>query len=723
MQLTVLYGPLQRPGSYDVTVSDSGGCTTKTEGALNIISDVTVSMCAIDASFGYTAANTDVIITATADGKVGSATCSGKSGTFASSPRAWLVVDGTLKPIGNVAFVSAAALTGTVPAGVPIGTYDLLVQNPDGAVGRLAGAFHVVGKPGAPTKITDASAHVYAVGGANTAGAQSDYESALVKAGGALGAWAKPTGSGASIMLTGVSGVPGRFEDEVRNCPEGGGYTALGNGKYCAPRSVGALVARRRHRARHASAAFCSKINWHCSCSTFSPRLAKMSAALSSLSNNSIHPPIEPVPASAQPPAVAHGPMPGSVPPPAVAKKKERRRPAALKWLLWIGGAALLSLGIIPALFFYRRAHRTAGPHYETVQVDRGRIVARVTASGTLSALVTVQVGSQVSGRVEELKVDFNAKVRKGQVIARIEPRLFQAALEQARANHAAARGNLAKAQAQAADARRQYLRSKALAAKDFISQADLDTAETSWRAAVANVASSQGALEQTRAAEHQARINLDYTTILSPTDGIVISRNVDVGQTVAATLAAPTLFVIAEDLRKMQVDTSVAESDVGKLRDGMPATFTVDAYGSETFSGVVRQVRNAPQTIQNVVTYDAVLDVANPDLRLRPGMTANVNFVYGEKTSALRVPNAALRFRAPTDWLDAAHVPRRMESSAHRLVWVLRSGKPAPVTIRIGISDGTFTEQVEGPLNEHELLITDAGGTSAVPPAMRRVL
>ena len=433
-------------------------------------------------------------------------------------------------------------------------------------------------------------------------------------------------------------------------------------------------------------------------------------------------PPVQPVQPASPPPEPALQPDAARPPQPALPDPTRRRRTVGKRWLL-LGLAALLVLGAGAGLYAYRHAHRKGAVRFETVQIDRGRIVARVTASGTLSALVTVQVGSQVSGRIQELLVDYNSPVRKGQVIARIDPKLFRSAVEQARANQDAAHGNLVKARAQAADLKRQYLRSKALRDQKFIAQADFDTAQANWRAAEAQVVASRGALEQARAALRQSQVNLDYTTIVSPTDGVVISRNVDVGQTVAATLQAPTLFVIAEDLRKMQVDTSVAESDVGKLRDGMAATFTVDAYGSEIFRGTVRQVRNAPQTVQNVVTYDAVIDVKNPELRLRPGMTANVTFIYAEKSDVLRIPNAALRFRAPSDWLDANHLPRRVEASDRRTVWVLRQAVHTPVAIRTGITDGSYTELREGELQEHDQLITDAGGKSAVPAAMRRVL
>jgi len=395
------------------------------------------------------------------------------------------------------------------------------------------------------------------------------------------------------------------------------------------------------------------------------------------------------------------------------------------------------------ALWRVRVARSDAAFRYETAPVDRGRLVAQVTATGTLSALVTVQVGSQVSGTIASLQVDFNSPVKKGQVIARIDPALFQAAVEQARANVAAAEGNLARSQAQAVDAERQARREKELGDRKLVAQADVETAEANADAADAFVKANDGALAQARAALSQAEVNLAYTRIVSPTDGVVISRNVDVGQTVAASLQAPTLFVIAQDLAKMQVDTNVAESDVGRLESGMAATFTVDAYPGRLFRGTVRQVRNAPQTVQNVVTYDAVVDVNNLDLALKPGMTANVTFVYAQKDDVLRVPNAALRFRAPAGMPrpqaakgapagpgareagegGAAHPRPERPADGGRVVWVLRNGYPEPVGIRTGISDGTSTELVEGKLAPGDLLVTDAigpvsraGGSSGGP-------
>jgi len=391
-----------------------------------------------------------------------------------------------------------------------------------------------------------------------------------------------------------------------------------------------------------------------------------------------------------------------------------------------------------------------------TVAADRGRITAKITASGTLSALVTVQVGSQVSGRILDLLVDFNATVKKDQVLGHLDPLFFQAALDQAKANMMVAQGNLAKAKVQAVDAERQLERQRSLLSQKIVTQSDLDTAETNTQIAAAQVMVAEGSLAQTKAALMQAEVNLGYTTIRSPVDGIVLSRNVDVGQTVAASMQAPVLFTIAEDLRKIQVDTSVAEGDVGKLSAGMEATFTVDAFAGERFRGAVRQIRYNATTVQNVVTYDAVIDVANPEGKLMPGMTANVTFTYADKEDALRVPNAALRFRAPSTWTttqptgntnkpgpaEPAQTTRSAEAGTspggrnrgpkdRRTVWVQREGKPTAVSIRVGVSDGSLTEVLEGELAAGDLLITDAGAANPPagtgvgptgPPGMRRM-
>jgi HlyD family secretion protein len=428
-----------------------------------------------------------------------------------------------------------------------------------------------------------------------------------------------------------------------------------------------------------------------------------------------------------------------------------------MKWLksktLW-ASVVLVAVAAGASHFVLKRRADRPPVQWDTATVDRGRIVARVTATGILSALVTVQVGSQVSGRVQQLFVDFNSPVKKGQIIAKIDPQLFQASLEQARANYASAEGNLLKAKVQANQAEIDFKRQQSLVERKLVAPADFDTAKSNWQAAKAQVAVNLGNLQQAKAALNQAKVNLAYTSIVSPTDGVVISRSVDVGQTVAASLAAPTIFVIAEDLRKMQVDTSVAEADVGKLAAGMDATFVVDAFPGERFKGKVRQIRNAAQTLQNVVTYDAVIDVDNAELKLRPGMTANVNFVFANREDVLRIPNAALRFRPSPDVLAALKLdakPARIGGGAsggkaamgggakapggvgarqhagsgggadgtdnttdRKVVWVLSGGIPHSTRIKIGTTDGSKTEVVEGPLAEGDHVITDATLTEA---------
>jgi len=406
---------------------------------------------------------------------------------------------------------------------------------------------------------------------------------------------------------------------------------------------------------------------------------------------------------------------------------------------LLISVAVVLVAAAAIGIWRWRAGASKSTIQFDTAKVERGKIVAKVTATGTLSAIVTVQVGTQVSGRIAALHADFNSAVKKGQLIAKIDPLLFQAAVDQGRANLVAAEGNLVKSQVQAVDARRQYVRQKELAVRKLNAQADLDTAQANADAADAQVKASAGAVAQARAGLRQAEVNLAYTDIISPTNGTVISRNVDVGQTVAASLAAPTLFVIAEDLAKMQVDTSVAESDVGRLRPGMPATFTVDAYPSEVFRGIVRQIRKAPQTVQNVVTYDAVIDVDNPEQKLLPGMTANATFIYAEKDDVTRVPNAALRFRPIPGMLSAPRTPGQgrpdggapaaprpgAEPADRKTVWLLSGEQPHPERIRTGISDGTWTEMTEGDLKQGDLVVTDAigGPASGMAAGLRRGL
>ncbi|MFT3769580.1 MAG: efflux RND transporter periplasmic adaptor subunit [Minicystis sp.] len=386
------------------------------------------------------------------------------------------------------------------------------------------------------------------------------------------------------------------------------------------------------------------------------------------------------------------------------------------KWIAPILAAGAIAAGARTV------GSRAATPvRYETAAIDHGRIDAKVTATGTVSALVTVLVGSQVSGRIESLAVDYGSTVKTGQVIATIDPALFRAAAEQARANHAAALANIEKARAQEIEAGRQYARAQALHGEGLASRADLDVAEANARVARAQVRAAEAQAAQAKAALDQASLNLRYSTIVSPIDGVVISRNVDVGQTVAATLQAPTLFTIAQDLGQMQVDTSVAEADVGKIRAGMDVTFTVDAYPGRPFGGRVRQVRDAAQTVQNVVTYDAVIDVSNGEHLLKPGMTASVTFVYAQKADVLRVPNGALRFRPDAATTAAmtgsaaapakgAPARRPLELAAdERALWVLREGRPVAEKVRVGLTDGTITEVVAGGVRAGDVAITEA--------------
>ncbi|HXX65919.1 MAG TPA: efflux RND transporter periplasmic adaptor subunit [Polyangiaceae bacterium] len=321
-------------------------------------------------------------------------------------------------------------------------------------------------------------------------------------------------------------------------------------------------------------------------------------------------------------------------------------RRAAWSWSIVVVSAVVL----FGAAWHYYRKHRPPPVTYQTAEVTRRRVIGKVTATGTLLATVTVQVGSQVSGNIQKLLADYNSTVKKGQLIAKINPLLFEAAVEQGKANYASAKAALVSAKAQAELAGKQLAREQALEKDNLAAKQDVDTAQSNADVTTAQVQVATAALAQSEAQLHQAETNLSFTNIVSPIDGTVISRSVDVGQTVAASLQAPTLFTIAEDLRKMQVNTNVSEGDVGRVEEGMAATFTVDAFPGQRFRGRVSQIRNAATTVQNVVTYDAVIDVDNSDLRLRPGMTANVTIVYADHRDVLAVPNAALRFRPPPE-------------------------------------------------------------------------
>ena len=333
---------------------------------------------------------------------------------------------------------------------------------------------------------------------------------------------------------------------------------------------------------------------------------------------------------------------------------------------------------------------KKGGERYKTQVVERGNIAQNITANGTLNPVVLVNVGTQVSGTVFRIHADFNAQVKAGQVLAELDPALFQAQLRQSEANLMSAGAALKLAD-------NKMSRNRALKEQGFISGDALEQTEQQLNAARAQLAVSTAQLARDRT-------NLNYSVIKSPISGVVVARNVDVGQTVAASFQTPTLFQIAKDLRQMQIDTSVAEADIGQLRIGQQAKFTVDAFREREFTGTVKQVRLNPTIQQNVVTYNVVVAVANDDELLLPGMTANVRFTVNLKNAVLRAPNAALRYK-PTDAhadADATATKRRGKPVLHKL----EDGKPVPINIKTGITDGSYTEIVEGEIKEGDKLV-----------------
>jgi HlyD family secretion protein len=314
--------------------------------------------------------------------------------------------------------------------------------------------------------------------------------------------------------------------------------------------------------------------------------------------------------------------------------------------------------------YYYKLRNARPEPVVVTQPLSRGDVVDTVGATGTLEAVETVDVGTQVSGVVRELYADFNSIVKKGQVIARLDPQLIETQIEQQAANVQRAEADLDRLKVALADARQKLERAQAMSAKQLIPKTDLETAEVNVRSAEAQIKSSEASLTQARAQLNNQRVNLGYTTIIAPIDGIIISRNVDQGQTVASSMNAPTLYVIAADLTKMQVLANIDEADVGRMRPGQRVTFRVDAFPTDNFVGEVSQVRLQPTTVQNVVTYSTVIAVPNSELKLKPGMTANVNIEIARKNNVLRIPNAATRFRPTTEMFQVLNqaVPPELE-------------------------------------------------------------
>jgi len=379
--------------------------------------------------------------------------------------------------------------------------------------------------------------------------------------------------------------------------------------------------------------------------------------------------------------------------------------------LFW--GIALIA--IISGLYLLLR-EPSQETVYSTVPVERGNIIQTVSATGTLQAVNTVEVGTQVSGTIEEIFVDYNSPVKKGQVIAKIDSTLFHTEVKKAEADLASAKASVEEAQAELVEAAKNANRQKTLYASDFVAESEVDAALTTLSTAQARLASSKASVLQAEAALEKARTNLGYTTIVSPVDGVVIAKDVSAGQTVAASLQTPTLFTIAEDLSLMQVEADVDEADIGYVKEGAHVSFYVDAYPEETFTGKVRQVRLQPVKTENVVTYTVVIDVSNPQLLLKPGMTANVSIQAATAWNVLKVPSMALRFVPESDtakWNQAD----ALNNTRGAAVWVLsgQDGKtPQRIPVRTGISDGSFTE-VEGGLEEGMRVIVSSshGATS----------
>jgi len=386
-------------------------------------------------------------------------------------------------------------------------------------------------------------------------------------------------------------------------------------------------------------------------------------------------------------------------------------------------GIAGIGLAIGGYVFF--NGERKEPVRYRTAEVERGSVVSAVSATGTINPVVSVQVGTQVSGMIKSLHADFNTRVKAGETVAIIDPEPFKARREQAASNLEMARSSLARAKADLAQRKRERDRVQSLAVKEYVSQNDVDVALTNYESAEAQVRVGEAQVKQAAAALNAADLELKYTVIRSPVDGVVVARNVEVGQTVASSFATPNLFLIALDLTKMQVDTNVSESDIGGMAEGKEATFTVDAYPGVPFTGTIRQVRLAPINVQNVVTYNVVVGVENQDMRLKPGMTANVSIVVAQKEQVLKVPNAALRFTPPSSdpsdssGRDTHRVGAERQGGGRsfmetgesggqtRKVWKLgEDGDLAPVTVQAGISDGLWTEVAGGSLREGDMVI-----------------
>ena len=387
-----------------------------------------------------------------------------------------------------------------------------------------------------------------------------------------------------------------------------------------------------------------------------------------------------------------HASLRAAPPAPDAAPPRQRALAGRLPWVLALAGLAAI------ALVGWWTTSQPASVTYSTAPVTRGAVVRSVSATGTVNPVLTIIIGTYVSGVIQDVSCDYNSQVRKGQVCAKIDPRPYQSAVDEAKANLAVAQAQLAKDQAGLAYAEVNNRRQQALAERNDVSKDAADLSRSTLAQARAQVGLDVATIQQRQAQLAAAQINLGYTDITSPVDGVVVSRNVTMGQTVAASFQTPTLFLIATNLRQMQVDTNVSESDIGAVRQGEAAQFTVGAFPGRMFRGTVAQVRQSPQNVQNVITYDVVVGVDNADLALKPGMTASVRIVTDSREGVLRVPEAALRYAPAGAPAQAGEATR---------VFVLRDNRPVAVPVVTGISDGTSVEVVQGNLRAGDQVVT----------------
>ena len=373
----------------------------------------------------------------------------------------------------------------------------------------------------------------------------------------------------------------------------------------------------------------------------------------------------------------------------------------------WVRLAIAATFIVLIAGWYLARG-RAGHVRFVIAQASRGDIVRSVTATGTVNPVITVQVGSYVSGPIVQLFVDFNSPVKAGQMMAKIDPRPFAAQVQLMTAGLANSKAQRKKDQANLEYQKVTYQRNRELVKQNVISRDQLDSQKSIYDQAIAQVSLDDAAIQQQEASLQAAQLNLNYTSIVSPVDGTVVSRNVDQGQNVAASYQTPTLFLVAKDLTKMQVDSNVSESDIGYVRDGQRATFKVDAFPDREFEGTVGQVRQAPITVQNVVTYDVVVNVDNPELLLKPGMTANVVLVTARRSNVVRIPIEAVRFHPQHASKIAESAVSPQPSSRDGQIWVPNGKRIKPLTITIGLDDGSLVEVLNGPINPGDPVVTD---------------